>query len=137
MARGLVAFQLEPHERPLRVRLASLERLAADEVVVRPQVDREPDPRLERVNLVVELVAGEDQARLDAEDVERLEAERRETVLLARLPDRVPDRRAVRRVAPDLVPELARVARARDHDRDPVERPDPPDGEPEPAEVLE
>ena len=119
------------------MRLARLERLATDEVVVRSQVDREPDPRLERVDLVVELVAGEDQARLDAEDVERLEAERRQAVLLARLPDRVPDRRAVGRVAPDLVAELARVARARDHDRDPVERPDTPDREPEPADVLE
>ena len=49
------------------------------------QVDREADARLERVDLVVELVAGEDQPRLDAQDVERLEAERRQAVVGARL----------------------------------------------------
>ena len=41
---------------------------------------------------------------------------------LARLPDRVPDRRGVAGMAPDLVAELARVAGARDDDRDPVGR---------------
>ena len=40
-------------------------------------------------------------------------------------------------MAPHLVPELARVAGARDDDRDPVVRPDPPDREAEPAEILE
>ena len=87
--------ELEPDEHALRVRLPLLERRAPDEVVVRPQVDREPDARLERVDLIVELVAGEDQPRLDAEDVERLEPERRQAVLLAGRPDRVPHRRAV------------------------------------------
>ena len=83
-----------------------------------PQVDREPDPRLERVDLLVELVAGEDQPRLDPNHVERVQAERREPVRLAGLPDRVPDGLGVARMAPDLVAELARVAGARDHDRD-------------------
>ena len=50
------------------------------------QVDREPDARLERVDLVVELVAREDQPRLDAKDVERLEPERRQAVIARRPP---------------------------------------------------
>ena len=44
---------------------------------------------------------------------------------------------AVVRVAEDLVAELARVAGARDHDRDPLVAADPPDQEAEPLEVLE
>ena len=130
--------ELEPDERPLRVRLALLERLAADEVVVRSEIDREADARLERVDLVVELVAGEDQPRLDAQDVERLEPERCQAVLL-----RPPPRSRPRPpgpsdgMAPDLVAELTRVAGARDDDRDPVVRPDAPDREAEPLEVLE
>ncbi len=44
---------------------------------------------------------------------------------LARLPDRVPDRRSVLGVAEHLVPQLARVPGARDHDRDPLGSPDP------------
>ena len=83
VARGLVPRELEPDQDPLRMRLPLLERRPADEVVVRPQIDGEADSRLEGVDLVVELVAGEDQARLDAQDVERLEAERREAVLSA------------------------------------------------------
>ncbi len=105
----------------LRVSLAFHERVAADEVLVRVQVDSEADTGLERVDLVVELGAREDEPRLDSEDVERLEPERREAVVGSRLPDRVPDRRPVIRVAPDLVAELAGVAGTRDDDRDAVE----------------
>ena len=63
------------------MRLPLLERRAADEVLVRLEVDREADAGLERVDLVVELVAGEDQPGLDPEDVERLEPERGQAVL--------------------------------------------------------
>ena len=93
---GLVALELEADEHAAADARALLERRAADEVVVRLQIDREADPRLERVDLVVELVAGEDQPRLDAEDVERLEAERRQAVL-ARRPPRSRPRRPARR----------------------------------------
>ena len=40
-------------------------------------------------------------------------------------------------MAPDLVAELAGVAGARDDDRDPVGRADPPDQQPEPAQLLQ
>ena len=86
MAGGLVALELEADELALRMRLAFLERLAPDEVLVVVERDREPDPRLERVDLVVELVAGEDQPRLDPQDVERLEPERLDPERLGRLP---------------------------------------------------
>ena len=58
------------------MRVPFRERLPAHEVVVRVQIDGEADPGLEGIDLVVELVSGEDEAGLDAEDVERLEAER-------------------------------------------------------------
>ena len=116
----LVALELEPDEPALGMRGALDERVLADEVVLAVELDREADAGLERVDLVVELVAGEDQACLDADHVERLEAQRREAVRLTGLPDRVPDRGPVVGVAEDLVAELAGVARARDHDRDAV-----------------
>src|SRR5439155_409482 len=59
---SLVALELEPDEYALRMLLAFLERGAADEVVLGLQVDDERDARLERVDLVVELVAREDEA---------------------------------------------------------------------------
>ena len=99
--------------------------------------DREADPGLERVDLVVELVAREDQAGLDAQHVERVEAERDQALRRARRHDRVPDRLAVVGVAEDLVAELAAVAGARDDDRDAVVGPDPADEEAEPLELLE
>ena len=137
VARGLVALELEPDEHALRVRAAFLERGTADEVLVRRlERDREADPRLVGVDLVVELVAGEDEPRLDAHDVERVEAERREAERRARLPDRVPHRGRVVRVAEDLVAELAAVAGARHDDRDAVVVADPADEEAEPAQVL-
>src|SRR5215213_7445836 len=86
----LVALELQSDEHALRMRPALLERRPADEVLVRRlERDREPDARLERVDLVVELVAGEDEPALDAHDVERLEPERRDPVRRARLEDRV------------------------------------------------
>src|SRR5262249_40666169 len=137
VARGLVALELEPDEDALRVRGPLLERGAADEVVVRLKVHREPDARLEGVDLVVELVAGEDQPRLDAEDVQRLEPEGSQAVVGTGFPDRVPDRRAVRRMAPHLLAEPAGVTGARDDYRDPVVGADAPDREAEPLEILE
>src|SRR5438105_3225931 len=100
--------------------LALDKRLAPDEVLLVCERDREPDPRFKRVDLVVELIAGEDQAGLDPQDVKRLEAERLAPPRLGLAPDRVPDRRSIRRMAPDLVAELAGVASAGDDDREPV-----------------
>ena len=74
VAGGLVALELQPDEPALRVLLALEQRLAADEVLVAGQRDGEADAGLERVDLIVELVAGEDQPGLDPQDVERLEA---------------------------------------------------------------
>ena len=49
--------------------LALDQRVTADEVLIAER-HGEPDARLERVDLVVELVAGEDQAGLDPETIE-------------------------------------------------------------------
>src|SRR5687768_13241036 len=99
------------------MRAALFERPAADEILVATQVDGEPDACLERVDLVVVLVAGGDEAGLDAHHVECVEAERSEAEVAARLPHGVPHRRAVARVAEDLIAELAGVSGARNHDR--------------------
>ena len=75
MGGGLVAFELKPHESTLRGRLARLQGRTADEVVLLGlQRDREPDPGLERVDLVAEFIPGEDQARLDPENVQGVQA---------------------------------------------------------------
>ena len=83
MTGRFVALQLEPDEPALRVLLAFEQSVAADEVLVVGKSHGESDPGLERVDLVVELVAGEDQSRLDAQDVERLEPERLDAERLA------------------------------------------------------
>ncbi len=138
VAGDLVAGELEADERALRVRLALDQRLLADEVVaVLVQRDGEPDAGLERVDLVVELIVGEDQRRLDPQHVERREAEGFQPVAGSGLPDRVPDGGSVIWMAPDLEAELAGVARAGHDDRDPVVVADPADQEAEPAQVLE
>ena len=86
VAGDLVALQLETDEHALRVRPAPGERLLADEVVVLVGRDDETDPGLERVDLVVELDAREDEPGLDPEDVERVEPEREQPERLARPP---------------------------------------------------
>ena len=62
------------------------ERRLAEEVVLRVEVDREADAGLEGVDLVVELVAREDQPGLDAQHVQRVEAQRREPARARRPP---------------------------------------------------
>ena len=62
---GLVSLQLEPDQHALRMRPAFGESFAPDEVVLLVGRDREADPGLERIGLIVELVAGEDQPGLD------------------------------------------------------------------------
>ena len=136
-AGGLVPFQLEADEHPLRMLTPLRERLLADEVVLLVGGDGEADPRLERVDLVVELVAGEDQPGLDPDHVERLEPERRQPVRLARLQHRVPERRRILGMAEELVAELARVARARRDQRQPLRPAEPRDREAEPLELRE
>ena len=133
---GLVAFELESDERALGMLASFLERRPADEVLVAAQVDREPDARLERVDLVVVLVAGRDQAGLDPQHVERVEAERCEAEVAPGFPDGVPDGGAVARMAEDLVPELARVAGPRDDDRRSLRLVDASHEEPEPSELA-
>ena len=76
VAGGLVPFQLEADQHPLRMLAPVRQRFLADEVVLLVGRHRESDPGLERVDLVVELVAGEDQARFDPDHVERLQPER-------------------------------------------------------------
>ena len=137
MAGGLVAREVQADQRALRVRLALDERVLADEVLVDVECHGEADAGLERVDLVVELVAGEDQARLDAEHVKRVEPERDQALRRARRHHRVPHGLAVVGVAEDLVAELAAVAGARDDERDAVVGADPADEEAEPLELLE
>ena len=88
------------------MRTTLYERLLPDEVVLLVRRDGEPDPRLERVDLVVELVAREDEPRLDPEHVERIEPQRREAVRLTGCQHRVPQRAGVLRVTEELVAEL-------------------------------
>ena len=137
MRRRLVAGELEPDQPHPRAVLAADEGVAADELLVALERDGEADAGLERIDLVVELVVGEDQAGLDAQHVERLEAERRQAARRALPPDRVPDAERVLGMAEDLVAELAGIAGARHDDRRPVEVADAPDREVEPGELGE
>ena len=102
-----------------------------------PAGDREADARLERVDLVVELVAREHEARLDPQHVERLQPERRQPVRLARRHHRVPQLGRILRMTEELVPELARVPGARGDQRQALRPTEPRDREPEPLQLGE
>src|SRR3954447_12371365 len=106
--RGLVALELEPDERALGMRAPLEQSITADEVVLLVGGDGEADAGLEGIDLVVELVAREDQTRLDPQHVERVEPEWRDPVRGPRVHDRVVERGRVLRVAEELVAELAR-----------------------------
>ncbi len=110
---------------------------ATDEVFVAPKVHGEPDARFERVDLVVVLVAHRDQPGFDPQDVERVQAQRRETLIATRFPDRLPHGDGIAWMAEDLVAQLARVARARHHDRHALRLADPTHQEPEPPEFVD
>ena len=135
LARRLIAVEFQTDELQARMLLAPQHGLAADELLIALERDGEADAGLKGIDLVVELIVGEDQARLDAQHVEGFEAERRKPMRLARLPDRVPDGGRVLGMAEDLVAQLAGIAGARDDDGNAVIIADPPDGEIEPLDL--
>ena len=140
-----VAVAGAPPARPARGRRAALRVRPALLSAARPtksssvlERDGEADPGLERVDLVVELVAGEDQARLDPQRVERLEAER----LRSRAPRPPPTprpRRPGRRRGGTRPRSRARPCSrcARRRSGSPSWAPMRPDEEAEPAQLLE
>ena len=130
-----IGVDVEPDQFARRVFLAADQRLAADEIVgLGLQRHGEADASLERIGLVGEFIAGEDQPGLDAHHVERRHAHRLQPVRLAGLPHRVEHFFRVARMAQDLVAELAGVAGARDHDRHALRIADAGDREAEPFE---
>ena len=95
----------------------ALERPAADEVLLLVELD---DPRhrgAERRRLGVGVLADEDVQLLQAQDALRLEPERPQAVLGARLEQRVPEVLAVRGREVDLVADLADEADPHDQAR--------------------
>ena len=108
MADRIVRCNVEPHQPVPRVVAPLDQRLAPDEIL-RLAVERhgEADAGLERIGRIGEFVIGEDQPRLDAHHVERLEAHRREAERLAGGRHRVEHRNRIARVAEDLITELA------------------------------
>src|SRR6476619_7702205 len=133
----LLAIHLKPDEFFLRVRMPVDERIPADKIVLlRVERHGEADSGRERVGLVAEFVTGEDETRLDTQDVEGLKTEWFQPMRLPRVPDRVEHGTRVLGMAEDLVTELPGVAGARHDDRRPVESADAADGEAEPAELI-
>jgi hypothetical protein len=124
----------------------ALERKPADEVGL-VEGDEPAEPDLERAValLRVHRVTGrgvvdleQDQARLQPDDVEREHPGRADRVVLAGRPQRVPERDGPPGVDPQLIAEVAGVARARDVDRDlPATGPDRRGATPEVAQVVE
>ena len=135
---GLAPVHLQAHQPSLRVVTALQEGVTADEVVLLGlERHGEADPGLVGVGLVAELVPGEDEAGLDAQHVERGQPHGHQAVGGAGLEDGVPHRGCVRGVAEHFEAELAGVAGARHHQRDPVVVADTGDGEPEPSQLRD
>src|SRR5690625_837337 len=122
LGRHLIAFEVEAHQLACRMGLALIQHRSPDEVVfLGLEGHGKADARLEWVGLVAEFIAGEDQTRLDANHVQRGQAEGREAMWLPRLPDGFEYGLGVLGVAEHLVAELAGVTGPRhDHSR-PVE----------------
>src|SRR5215208_747957 len=101
---GLATLELEPDEAAVRLSLAALQCLLADEVAsLGDERDRKPDAGLERVRLVRELVICEDQARFDAEHVKAFKPERGDAVGFPGSEDSIPQRETVTGMTPDLI----------------------------------
>ena len=133
---GLVPFKFQANERVLRVCLALNQSVLADEILVAVEHDGEADPSLERINLVIKLIAGEDKAGFNPNEVERVEPERRQPERLPGLPDCVPNGAAILGVAEDLIAKLSRVAGPRNDHWDPVVVANPAYEETEPLQIL-
>src|SRR5438105_13599106 len=101
----LVSLELEPHQPPLRMLAPLRQRFLPDVVVLLRLRHGEADTGLERIDLVIELRAREDEPRLDTQHVERLEPERGH---LTGPRHSVPQRSRALRMAEQLVPELPR-----------------------------
>ncbi len=135
---ALVAVDLEPDELVAGVLFALGQRCPADEVLVLGlQGNREADAGLEGIRLVGELMVEEDQARLDAQHVERLEPQRRDAVLAAFLPHCVEHAERIFRVTEHFVAEFTRITGARDNDRKPLEAADAAYAKPEPLQLAD
>ncbi|MPL84472.1 hypothetical protein SDC9_30437 [bioreactor metagenome] len=132
----VLALDLEADELARRRLLAPAQRLAPDEIGgLRFQRHGEADAGLERVGLVGEIVAREDQPRLDPAQIEPGKPHRLDAVFGAGAEHRLEDRLAVLRMAEDLVAKLAGIARARHDDRHTLGPADAAHGEAEPAEI--
>ena len=120
------------------MRLAPFERVAADEIAgLRRERYREPDPGLERIGLVGELAAREDESGLDADHVERAESERGDAERLPGSHDLLEQCPGVLRVAEELVAELPRVSGAGHDQGHAVKVVKPGDRKPEPPELAD
>ena len=105
-----VALEFETHEHPVRMFLAATERLLAYEgLFLGLKVNREANTRLERIGLVIELVAGKDQPRFDAQNIEGFQTQRDHPQRMSGVPNCVPHREGVLRVTPHLVTQFAGV----------------------------
>src|SRR5262245_4678627 len=137
MANLLVAFHLVTDQHFLWVSLPRDERLATDKILVlRGEWYGEADPGLERVGLVAEFVTGEDEARLDAQHVERVEPERPQPVRLTYLPDGVEHSKRILWMAEDFIAEFTGISSAGHYHRRAVESADAADSEAEPADLI-
>src|SRR6516162_6044687 len=137
LPRRLIAVQLQAHELIAGMLLAAQHRLAADELLIPLERNGEADAGLEGIGLVAELIAREDEPGLDPQHVEGFQAERHQSMWLARFEDRIPDGGGILGMAEDLVAELTRIAGARDDDGSAVMVADPPDGEVEPLDLRQ
>jgi hypothetical protein len=113
VSNGFVTIHFESDELSLRVLAPPQQCLAADEILVLAlEWHGETDAGFERIGLIAKFVTGEDETRLDTHHVQRLQAERHQSMRLASLPDGIEYRKRILRMAEDFVAELAGIARA-------------------------
>src|SRR5262245_9591863 len=137
MANLLVAFHLETDQQFLWVGFPPHERLATEKILaLRGERYGEADPGLERVGLVAEFVPGEDEARLDAQHVERVEPKRPQPLRLTYLPDGVEHGERILWMAEDFIAEFTGISSAGHYHRCAVESADAADSEAEPPELI-
>ena len=136
--RNQAVFKIESDQPSGRMRLAPFERVAADEVVnLRLERHREPDSGLERIGLVGELAACEDEPGLDADHVERCEPEGGDAERLARSHDLLEQCPGILRVAEELIAELPGISGAGHDEGHAVKVVKPGNRKPEPAELTD
>ena len=130
-------IHLDPHELARGVVFAADQRIAADEVIgLGFKRHGKANASFKRVGFIGEIVAGKDQTGFDAHHIQAKQAHGANAQISTCGHHRIINRNGVLGVAEDFIAQLARVARARHHQRRAVKAVQTRDRVAEPSQLF-